>query len=108
MDNELKERSIEIGKTIMQQINYNRLKVMVGGWVPAIGNNEEGAFFCFRFKARSTVNFCRITLRADDTYNMYFCKIHGIRLLHEKTFEMVYFDQLLRIFESHTKLATNL
>jgi len=100
----------KVHEIIMEQINYRRLAVMVGGWNPCYGTSNNGdEYFSFRFKAKSTANYCKITLnRATDTYTVYFCKIRGINILNDKEYTLIYADQLEALFANYTRLATRL
>lgn len=98
---------MEIWQIIMQQINYSRLAVMVGGWNPTY--SEKDNYFSFRFKASKSYNYCKITYNeGKDLYVVYLCKIYSTKLINEKTFEDVYCDQIIPIFEKVTGLATHL
>ena len=97
---------MKIWQIIMKQINYRRLTVMVGGWNALY--SEEKNYFCFRFKASKSYNFCRITYNeGTDLYTVYICKIYGQKCINEKTFDDIYCDQLVSIFETTTGLATH-
>lgn len=100
----------QVHEIIMEQLNYRRLAVMIGGWNPCYGTEKNGdKYFSFRFKAWRKLNYCKITLNyATDTYTVYFCKIYGQKLLNEKTFNNIYCDQLIKVFEETTGLATSL
>ena len=56
---------MKIWQIIMKQINYRRLAVMVGGWNALY--SEEKNYFCFKFKASKSYNFCRITYNEGTT-----------------------------------------
>ena len=100
----------QVYQIIMEQINYRRLTLMVGGWNPCYETEKNGdEYFCFRFKAGRKLNYCKITLNhAADTYTVYFCKVFGVKVLNESTFTDIYCDQLISLFEDHTGLVTSL
>ena len=100
----------QVYEIIMEQINYRRLSVMIGGWNPSYGIEKNGdGYFCFRFKVGRKLNYCKITLNhATDTYTVYFCKIYKYEILNETTYTNIYCDQLVSLFANHTGLAISL
>jgi hypothetical protein len=94
-------------KTIMSQLGWNKLSVMIGITNPSYG--DGGKSLSFRWKARSPkCNYCKITLNHKDLYDMQFGYIRGLNFTNIKDFNDVYNDQLLDVFEDYTGLATHL
>ncbi len=86
----------------------NRLVAMIGA--KNFVQSQEENFVAFKFMrgAANKANYLKITLRADDTYNLEFGKIHGMNYKVIETLSMVYAEDLKRIFENETKLYLSL
>jgi len=85
-----------------------RLKVMVGA--SQFVKSDEDNYIQFSFKGCRKANKCRITLRADDTYNLTFFKFnrktYDCPQVHEV--EGAFCDMLKDCFESFTGLYLSL
>lgn len=95
----------EIAKTILQQMRgMGRLKCMTGA------NNflDHGNGVSFRFKGSKVANYCLVTLDANDTYSFELGKIHGMNYNVKKSYNGIYNDQLVEIFERDTGLYLSL
>jgi len=114
-----KKMAGEIAKTILQQIDGNRLKLFVG----AYNFVDHGDGLSFRFKGSKKANYVKVTLNASDLYDLEFIKVGNITLkmagLSQEDFDRklfknkaefsgVYFDQLISFFEDHTELFLSL
>lgn len=94
----------EVAKIILEQLGgYGRLVVMTGA------NNfialKNGV--SFRIKNRK-INFVKILLNGKDLYDVTFGKIYASKLTNVKTFNDVYFDELIPIFEKETGMYLKL
>lgn len=83
-----------------------RLSVMIGAKYFAHDNN--GTTLSFRFAGCSKMNHVKITLNSMDLYDIEFIKVRRatakVPFSTVKTIEGVYAEDLIRIFESATKL----
>ncbi len=113
-----------VAETILRQLGGKRLIVMTG----AYDFLRDGDYtLMFKFKGSKKANFVKITLNSLDLYDVEFLKVSNltpkkalkwIDLTNEevtaklqknkKTFNNVYCDQLIEIFESHTGLYLTL
>ncbi len=105
---EIKAMDTTVAKEIMNQINSNRLSVMIG--VSQWTAHEDGV--SFKFKAGTVANYCKIKLDySKDLYNMEIKKIGrapNFTIKDVDTMEGLYNDQLMSHFERVTGLATRL
>ena len=94
---------MQIAKTILQQLGGNTFVYMTGarnlvstknGIAFKIGRNSSGA------------NYLRINLNGKDLYDIEFISIRGTSMKTKHTFNDIYCDQLVQIFESTTGLYT--
>lgn len=100
-----REISLNIARTIIEQLGGNRFKVMTG----ANNFTVSKSAVSFRFKGSRKVNACRIELNGNDLYDLTFCKIGGKALYKEiSSVYDIYNDQLEEIFTKHTGLYTRL
>lgn len=84
----------------------NTLKAMIGA--QNIGLTSEGAI-TFKFKMYSKANVFSLFLDEGlDTYTMVFSKIRGYEMKEVKRVDMLYFDDLKRVFEETTGLRLSL
>jgi hypothetical protein len=93
----------EIARTILEQIQINRLSVMIG--VSAVLHDKTSIQVRFRAKALNGVNLFKITLDPDDTYTiaLYRVTVKGANLKY--TVSDIYCDQLIDLLEKQTGLA---
>lgn len=96
----------QVGLTIMQQINANRLKAMWGAKNFCILN--RGLSFEFMAKSANKSNCVRITLNGKDLYDVQFARIRGTKYTVVSNHEDVYNDSLLPLLSMETKLYTSL
>jgi hypothetical protein len=95
----------EIAKTILQQMRgMGRLKCMLGAYNFA----DHGNGVSFRFKGSKVANYIKVTLDADDTYSFELGKIWGHQYKVKKSYDSIYCDQLVEIFERDTGLYLSL
>ena len=92
----------EVVQTIAEQMGgVRRLKMMLGAsFVGAVNGKTLG--IKWPNKKRSTGNYVEISLRGDDTYDMEFFNVSGSMKKSVKKYSMIYFDQLVDIFERQT------
>lgn len=94
-----------IAQTILSQLGGNRFIAMTGAKYLVDG----GHFLQFTLPGRK-INSVVIRLDASDTYTVLFNKKTnmGVDIKSVSSATMVYADQLRRVFEEHTGLATSL
>ena len=103
--------NVEIATTIANQMGGTRRLSMMAG---AKNFAADGPALQFKFGAQRRFNFCKVTLRSDDTYTMEISKVSFVRkegvhkFTNVKTFDGVYCDQLVEIFERTTGLYLSL
>lgn len=96
----------QIANTIIQQLGGRRkLTAMIGMWNIA----QEVNGVSFRFKSCKKANYVKITL-SSDLYNVEFMLINVSKGICEttKTYNLVYNDMLINIFQSYTGLRLSL
>jgi hypothetical protein len=93
----------EVARTILEQIQINRLSAMIG--VSAVLHDKTSIQVRFRAKALNGINLFKITLDPDDTYTvaLYRVTVKGASLKYETS--DVYCDQLIDLLEKRTGLA---
>jgi len=69
---------------------------------------NHGNALSFKFKGSRSLNYCKITLMSDDTYNLTVGKIRKYELTKPREFSGVYADQLGSLFERETGLYLSL
>lgn len=93
-----------VAQEILKQLGgAGRLKMFTGA-------NQFVAYpsgVSFRIKNRS-INYVKITLNAMDTYDVYFAKVSGAKMINEKEFNNIYNDQLVSLFEENTGMYLSL
>lgn len=100
-----REISLNIARTIIEQLGGNKFKTMTG----ANNFTVSKSAITFRFKGSRKVNACRIELNGSDLYDLTFCKVGGNALYKEISSSYdVYYDQLQEVFTKHTGLYTKL
>ena len=104
MTNQSKNK--EIAETIFRQIGANRLAVMIGIKQKSI--IESGLDIKFKARAKNKAKGLQIILKGDDTYTMRFYSIIKLNVIERGTYEGIYADSLLDVFENETGLATRL
>lgn len=97
--------SMEIAKTILSQLG-GKLVCMTGAR-DLIGH-PDGLSFKFPAPTPSKGNHCQITLLPSDTYRVTFRHLRSKHVKTVVTFEGVYCDQLMDIFEQQTGLYLTL
>jgi hypothetical protein len=106
-----REALSQVAKTIVDQMGgVGRLRAMLGmGKLPFVFSDiPRGVQFMWPSRRRSKGNLVRITLRPDDAYDVEFvnASIRGHKPV--KTYNMVYADQLVDLFERQTGLFLRL
>jgi hypothetical protein len=109
-NNNSTEQRQAIAATIARQLagSYGAIAAMTGA--KNFVAHEAGLSFKFPNRKRSLPNFCQITLGADDTYTVRFCRIgkRGLEVNELGTVEGVYCDMLTNLFETRTGLFLSL
>ena len=95
----------QIATTIYDQLGGNRFAVMTGS-KNFIAGEKSLSMKLSRNSSKS--NYLRITLNAMDLYDIEFISIRGASMKTKHSFDGVYCDQLVSIFESTTGLYTKL
>jgi plasmid replication initiation protein len=90
----------------INQLGYSshRLNVMIGAKNFVQSREDNYVSFRFTCKAKNKANYCKITLNPSDTYILEFGYIRGLNYTIRSVNELVYCDQLTRIFETETGL----
>ena len=91
-----------IAQTIYNQFGGHKAMYMIGANNMTYDTNA----FMFRFKMCKKFNHCTITLNSNDLYDVRFCKIWGCDIKRDVTFNDVYCDKLVKLFEEQTQLNT--
>ena len=101
--------SMEVAKTILQQLGGNKFIVMTGA------KNFTGSPDALSFKLPGGGGFCkdginavRIALTPADDYNIDFMRVRGMTVKTIKKDDGIYFDQLQEVFTEATGLRTSL
>jgi hypothetical protein len=97
----------QIADTFLAQLGGNRFIAMTGAKMLTFGEKGE---LTFRIGSGATqgINCVKITLDADDTYTMTFYKIRGLKVTVVKEIDMVYAEDLRRVFTVTTGFRTSL
>ena len=96
----------DIAITILQQLGGNRFIAMTGA--KNLVNHGDALSFKFPKPRDRRVNYCKVTLSADDTYSVEFGYIRGLKYQPDEPIQGVYNDQLQPIFTDKTGLYTRL
>lgn len=100
----------DIAKAILTQMGgVNRISVMTNAkdFVALDSPEQGGVQFGFKGNAK-TGNKFRVILGWDDLYTVEFWYVRGTTMKKIAEFDMIYGDQLKRIFEDHTGLRLSL
>ena len=96
----------EIANTIYRQLGGNRFRVMTGA------KNMVSHEFALSMKIgrnKTNANFMVVELNGLDLYDVTFAKLTKMgEMKSVKTYDNVYNDMLVSIFESHTGMYTTL
>jgi hypothetical protein len=91
---------MNIAETIASQMGgAGRLRAMLGA---RLVGYEDALAIKFPNRQRSKGNYVKITLRADDTYDMEFMNVTMKAIKTVATYNRIYNDQLVEIFEKQT------
>ena len=98
----------QVAQTIYQQLGGHKFKVMTGAKSFIADANSLQVRRPNRFAANG-INLVKITLNGSDLYDVQFKNLtYKLNTKYSKEYNNVYFDQLVSLFESETKLATKL
>ena len=96
----------DVANTIYRQLGGNRFRVMTGA------KNMVSHEFALSMKIgrnNTNANFMVVELNGNDLYNVTFAKLTKMgEMKSVKTYDNVYNDMLVSIFESHTGMYTTL
>ena len=96
----------EVANTIYRQLGGNRFRIMTGA------KNMVSHEFALSMKIgrnKTNANFMVVELNGNDLYNVTFAKLTKMgEMKSVKTYDNVYNDMLVSIFESHTGMYTTL
>ena len=99
------EQKAEVAQTIIEQLGgQGKLIAMIG----ANGLGTNGNDLVFKFKCSRVANYVKIKLNSLDLYDIEFGKIKKFNYDIVETFEGVYADMLVDIFESTCKVNLSL
>lgn len=97
----------KIAKTIMEQLGGNQFFFMVGA--KQLVSIENGLSFKFG-RNSSKSNIVKIKLMPSDTYEVEFAHLRKVgyemRYFIDKIYTDAYWEDLTRLFEAHTGMAT--
>tara|TARA_R110000803_G_scaffold20201_16_gene52287 strand:- start:1877 stop:2188 length:312 start_codon:yes stop_codon:yes gene_type:complete len=98
--------NIEVANTILAQLGGNRFLAMTGSKnLVAI---ENGLTLKLGRGASNGITHLTVVLRADDTYDVRFQRVHGVKVTEKGGTEGAYADMLRDVFTSATGFATSL
>ena len=97
---------MRVAETILSQLGGNRFRVMTGAKNFAATDNS----LRMRIGRNNTnANYMEVSLNMLDLYDITFAKVTKMgEMKSVKTYENVYNDMLVEIFESHTGMYTSL
>jgi hypothetical protein len=97
---------MRVAETILSQLGGNRFRVMTGAKNFAATDNS------LRMKIgrnKTNANYMEVSLNMLDLYDITFAKVTKMgEMKSVKTYENIYNDMLVEIFESHTGMYTSL
>lgn len=95
-----------VANTILAQLGGARFKMMTGA--KNFVGGADMLMFAIGTGAKNKINKVRITLTADDLYNVEFFNIRGVNVKNIKKVEGVYFDMLQEVFTDATGFFTKM
>ena len=96
----------EVANTIYRQLGGNRFRVMTGAKMMV--STENGIRMRIG-RNKTNANFMEVSLNGLDLYDVTFAKLPKMgEMKSVKTYDNVYSDMLVSIFESHTGMYTTL
>ncbi len=101
--------SKEVAKIILQQLGGNRLIAMTGA-KNFVAHNDLCGGLSFRIPQMTgiKVNYVKIILNGLDLYNVEFGRIRGNNYTVLSSFEDIYAEDLIELFEKETGLYAHL
>lgn len=93
-----------VAKTILAQLGGGRFVAMTGAHSISGGDN----FLRLRFRGSRRVNYLRVALTSDDTYDVEFAQIGRSEVRNQAQIEGVYAEQLQEVFCRYTGLDTGI
>jgi len=95
-----------LNQLTMSNNGINRLVIMIGA--KDFMRSDEESFISFKFPRSNSINYCKLSLTADDLYTLELGYIHSMNYTVRKELKGLFFDQLKGIFEDETKLYLSL
>ena len=96
----------DVANTIYRQLGGNRFRVMTGAKMMV--STENGIRMRIG-RNKTNANFMEVSLNSLDLYDVTFAKLTKMgEMKSDKTYDNVYNDMLVSIFESHTGMYTTL
>ena len=92
---------------VLRQLGGNKFIAMTGA-KNFVKNDKERSISFKLPKAKSGINYVRITLTSMDVYNIEFISVRGTNIKTVKQVKGIYNDQLQKIFTQYTGLYTSL
>ena len=97
---------MRVAEEILRQLGGNRFRVMTGA------KNFSGTDNSLRMRIghnKTNANYMEVVLNSMDLYDITFAKVTRMgEMKSVKTYDNVYNDMLVEIFESHTGMYTSL
>lgn len=93
---------LRVAETILGQLGGGRFVAMTGAHSISAGDN----FLRLRFRGSRRVNYLRVSLTPDDTYDVEFAQVGKSAVRNRAQIEGVYAEQLQEIFRRYTGLDT--
>ena len=97
---------MRVAEEILRQLGGNRFRVMTGA------KNFSGRDNSLRMRIgrnKTNANYMEVVLNSMDLYDITFAKVTKMgEMKSVKTYDNVYNDMLVEIFESHTGMYTSL
>lgn len=100
-----------VANEILRQLGGNRAVCMIGAKNLAAHNEQRGALSFRHMKSNvegKPVNYFKVVLNEDDTYDVEFGWIRGTKYTVRKSVQGIYNDQLQEVFQEETKLYLTL
>lgn len=98
---------MQVAETILKQLGGNRFIAMTGAR-NFVGSESSLQFGIPAKLTKNGANRVHVELGADDLYTVDFYRLHGLKFSKVSTHEMVYAEDLRRLFTSETGLDTSL
>lgn len=108
MKADVSNANIDVGKTIIEQIGGNKIRVMWGIVSFMLSGEKPELSFRFKAKAKNKSNYVKITLNGHDLYDVEFGRIYANKYTVISTHEDIYAEDLKYLLFNETQLYTSL